>query len=614
MNNTEHTIFCGGVSHSGVKRRGETMTLNLWPGVGAKQCIRLEIEDLHEQLCKIAPMQFHDLLEIAAYVYCADQLASRGVKDVDTFGAHWRRRFHFHIPVRAEALWNTGAVKDALRNLLEFLSEDYYDFTFYPAKHAPQIQDYLGLDEKGAVKFKAERVVLFSGGLDSLAGVIEETVKQKQRLVLVNHRSTDKFAVMHRELVRLLREKAGPDAFMHLRVRISKAGLDGKSYTQRARSFLYSSVGATVAMMLGTRSVRFYENGVVSLNLPVCAQVIGSRSTRTTHPRVIAGMQELMSLLAGGPFIVDNPFIGETKGEVINRIIKAGCGHLIEHSRSCAHTWETSNEHTHCGTCSQCIDRRFGMLAADAEKHDSLPKYKLDIFTQSRSKDEDKIMGATYLERANQVRKMTNAEELLEAYPEVLRVLPHLKLDPKRGAERVLDLYRRHAEEVNSGVDMMLARYARELRQRTLPGDCLLWTVYAPNSVNVVSAISPQATEAKKQAAGEVIHAIGRFKYREGFNEVWVGDEYYDLRLRVQARLCIQYLVENGAFDPSTARHLVKEIDPYVREKGDFMPSADVKIDHYFSDPHDPEKRLPDLRKDLIVAAGRNGRYFLKTD
>ncbi len=488
MNNTEHTILCGGINPAGLKIRGTVMLLNLWPGTGTKQCVRLKIEDLHEQLCALAPIQFHDLVEIAAYVYCADQLASRGGKDVDTFGAHWRRRFHFHIPVRAVDRWNTPAVKDTLRQLLEFLSDDFYDFTFYPAKNAPGIQKYLGLDEKGALKFNAERVVMFSGGLDSLAGAIEETVNQKHRLVLVNHRSTEKFAVMQRELVRLLAEKAGPDAFLHLRVRISKAGLDGKSYTQRARSFLFCSVGATVAMMLGIRSVRFYENGVVSLNLPVCAQVIGSRATRTTHPRVLAGMQSLLTALAGEPFTVDNPFSWETKGEVIHRITKAGCEKLIEQSRSCAHTWETSNEHTHCGTCSQCIDRRFGMLAAKAEAFDPLEKYKLDIFTQSRPKDEDKIMGATYLERANQVRKMNGAEELLEAHPEVLRVLPFLKLEPKRGAERIFDLYRRHAEEVNAGVDVMLARYARELRQRTLPGDSLLWTVYAPNGVNVTPA------------------------------------------------------------------------------------------------------------------------------
>ena len=39
--------------------------------------------------------------------------------------------------------------------------------------------------------------------------------------------------------------------------------------------------------MLGLNRVHFYENGIISLNLPVCAQVVGGRATRTTHPRVM---------------------------------------------------------------------------------------------------------------------------------------------------------------------------------------------------------------------------------------------------------------------------------------------------------------------------------------
>ena len=353
--NTEHTILCGGLNPAGIPAFGNVMPLNLWPGHGDKTCIKLKIEDLHERICQTTPRQFHDLIEIAAYVYCADQLASRGGKDVDTFGSHWRRRFHYHIPVREPDLWQTPAVSTALRDLLDFLSDDFYDFTFYPVKNAPEIQEYLGLDEKGAKKFDAERVMLFSGGLDSLAGAIEEAVSQRRRVVLMNHRSTEKFCVRHQALLDQLAEKAGPGVLMPMRVRISKAGLDGKDYNQRARSFLYGSVAASVAMMLGLKGIRFYENGVVSLNLPVCAQVVGSRSTRTTHPRVLAAMRHLFSLLAGQDFMVDNPFWKETKGEVIRRIVTAGCETMIKTSRSCAHTWETSNEKPHCGLCSQCI-------------------------------------------------------------------------------------------------------------------------------------------------------------------------------------------------------------------------------------------------------------------
>jgi 7-cyano-7-deazaguanine synthase in queuosine biosynthesis len=525
----EHTIICGGLAVPELQRRGTELALNLWPGVGGGQSVRLRIEDLHARLFREVPVPFHDLMEIATYVYCADQMTPRGGKDVDAFGAHWRRRFHFHIPVRMPELWNSPAVMTPLRELLEFLSEDYYDFTFHAAADAPLIQLYLGLEESGSTKFEPERVMLFSGGLDSLAGAVEEAVVQQRRVVLVNHRSTDKFAVKHRELVRMLTERTGPGALMHLRVLVNKIGIESKEHTQRSRSFLYGSVGAAVAMMLGQRAVRFYENGVVSLNLPVCAQVVGSRSTRTTHPRVLAAMQRLITVLAGEPFTVDNPFLWETRGQIITRILRADCGPMIGLSRSCAHTWETSNAHTHCGLCSQCIDRRFGILAAKAEEFDPVENYKVEVFTQSRPKDEDKILVAAYLERANQVRRVTDPTDLLMAFPEVRRALRHLdSLDAGRASARVLALYRKHALEVNSGVDTMMMRHLTAIRERTLPPDCLLRTVYESRTPTAIPAGPAEAEKPKAtpvMGVGETNLILGDIRreiaaVRQDFREV----------------------------------------------------------------------------------------------
>jgi len=103
----------------------------------------------------------------------------------------------------------------------------------------------------------------------------------------------------------------------------------------------------------------------------------------------------------------------------------------------------------------------------------------------------------------------------------------------------------------------------------------------------------------------------GKLRYGPGFEDVWVGGVHYDLRERAKARLCLQYLVEKGAFDASSGRHLADEIDPYVRERGNFERAANIKIHHYFTDR---DGRLQRLRKELIVNAARSGRYFLKVD
>ena len=418
----ERVILCGGLTVPGVGVSDDTLALNLWTTSGAIN-VALPVDDIRGKFWRALPPAFLDLIEIATYVFAADQATTRGGMDVDTFGGSWRRSFDLHIPVRELDVWKSDKVKSILCKTLGFLSDDSYEFTFYPAKDAPLLDQYLSLGGGAGLPEQPERVVMFSGGLDSLSGVVEETVVQKRRIVLVNHRPTPKVNGIHTELQRLLAEKAGAFRPMLVPVRINKEKKMGREPSQRSRSFLYAALGAAVARMLGLDSVRFYENGVVSINLPVCEQVIGARATRTTHPRVLKGFEELLSILAGGNFRIENPFSWETKGEIVQRLVKAGCGPLIGASMSCAHTWKFTLEHPHCGTCSQCIDRRLAVIAAGAEDFDPMNRYAVDIFTQSIPEPADRTMVAEYLEQANTFRNVKDVGQLLSDYSEAAGVL-----------------------------------------------------------------------------------------------------------------------------------------------------------------------------------------------
>jgi hypothetical protein len=608
----DYIISCGGVKPPAGAPEVKIVTLNVWH-THPRCNIKLRIEDLHSALWRDIPDAFEDVLEIAAYVYSSDQLAKRGAaSDVDTFGAEWRRRFHFHIPVRVPDLWNSVQVKQVLQETLEFLSDDFYDFTFYPAIGAPPVQGMFDLATGMAPRERPESVMLFSGGLDSLAGAVKELCVEKRNAVLVSQVSTPKFAVRQQELRGLLAAKSTPIRPMHVKVRISKDSALGREYTQRSRSFLYAALGATVATVLQLKTLRFYENGVVSLNLPVCAQVIGGRATRTTHPRVLDGFERLFTLLANEPFKVENPFLWDTKAEVIRRIMAAGCGELIGLSRSCAETRHRSNEESHCGTCSQCLDRRFGIIAAKAEALDPSPQYEIDVFTESRPKAEDKILGAAYLERANQVGSIKNVSQFIRRFPEVLRAARYVGGNPISGVGRMLDLYKRHAAEVNAAVDEITHRYSKELRERTLPPDCLVRTVHDAGALTVLPAVAAEDARSGTSTK-ETFQVRGRLRYSSDYNDIWVGDAHYDLRTRDKARYCIKYLIEEEAFAKESGRHLAKEIDPYVREKCDLpsAPLSEVKIHHYFNDN---KGKLPKLREELIQSAGRNGKYYLKVE
>lgn len=542
-------ILCGNASVKGISEDpARDLRLRL-SGRAGHGNITLRIEDVHTKMFRGVPPLFHDLLEIATYVYSADQVVRRGADDVDTFGDGWRRDLHFVVPVRNPDFWNSRDVQEALCSTLGFLSDDQYQFDFVRLDQDHQFQEYLEFNDTQQMYGMPEQVVMFSGGLDSLAGAIDEVVNQRRRVVLVTHKSTSKLNKRHRVLEEMLAAKSGDNVPHRITVRVHKTKGLNHEYTQRSRSFLYVSIGATIARMLGLKSVRFYENGVISLNLPVCAQVVGGRATRTTHPRVMKGFQDIITLVAGEPFTVENPYIWKTKADVVKIIADAGCHDLIQHSMTCTHTWEMSNQHTHCGGCSQCIDRRFAVLAAKADQHDPVEHYKVDVFTQSRKKDEDKIMAAAYLERANQVKNLTGVADFISSYPDVCRVFKYLNTSAGQAAQRVYDLYKRHAEEVMGALDDLLSRHSKEIRERTLPGDCLLRTAYESASVNSVPAVvsvekQPENFFRKRGAVWEV-----RFQGRNTICLLNVdkGAEYINLLLAFPEREMSVYEIACGS-------------------------------------------------------------------
>lgn len=484
-------IFCGDAVKKGViedTKRDLRLRLTGHKGDGN---ITLQVEDIQSRLFKGIPPAFHDLMEIATYVFCADQAIKRAADDVDKFGNGWRRNLHFIIPVRQIKFWSSTEVLNVLCPTLNFLSDDHYTFEFVKLKSSRPVQEYLEFNDEREYYGNPQQVVMFSGGLDSLAGAIEEVVAQKNRIVLVTHKSNPKNNTRYRALVEKLREKAGINAPCHITVLVNKAKHLNKEYTQRTRSFLFMSLGATIAKMLGLAGVRFYENGIVSLNLPVRAQVVGGRATRTTHPIVMDGFQKILSLVADEPFKVDNPFFWKTKGEIVRSIINAGCQDMIADSRSCGHTWEMPKGCTHCGGCSQCIDRRYAIIAAKAEQYDPLSSYGVDVFTQSRKKETDRILDAAYLERANQVRDMTDIIEFISQFSEVVRAFRVLNESPTQAAQKIFDLYKRHGVEVSEAMETMIKRNVTAIVKRTLPSDCLLRIAYESGSVISMPSCAP---------------------------------------------------------------------------------------------------------------------------
>lgn len=464
---------------------------------GPGKNVRVELNDIGRQLNRDIPPALIDLVEIAAFVYVGDQMARRGVKDVETMGANWRRRLRFEIPVRVPELWRSHEVTDALIGLLSFLSEDEYEFTFSRYKSPPSLNAYLHFG-KVADQSLPESVILFSGGLDSLGGVVEEVVRDGKASLLVTHAAAGTMRDRHHTLTSMIANATKGPRPQFVTVRASKQHRAEKEYTQRARSFLYASFAVAVARVADLDAIRFYENGVVSLNLPLSPQVVGSRATRTTHPRVLASMRKLFSLVSGLPFGVENRFMWKTKADVVADIVRAGHGAMIDYSISCTHTRQYRRDQPHCGSCSQCIDRRFAVLAADAGKFEPEDRYRHKLLTDERDTGESRIMLASYLETAQRVAAM-DINAFYNRYGEAVRALPHIDLPVDDAAKRVFDLYKRHGEQIVGAITEAGKAHMSQILKRSLPESCTLRLVHDPNP-NTAQVCAPAAVRAVEAA------------------------------------------------------------------------------------------------------------------
>jgi len=304
-----------------------------------------------------------DLLLVGSVIYAVDQLVSRReARD------GWTRSMRVTIPVRELDRWN--GVARSLDRCVSFLTGDTWKFSFEPLKGTP-----------AKVKMKrdappvpdAQAVCLFSGGLDSLIGVINWlSANDHGDIVLVGHHDRRGRAQADQKRLAVAIEHHRPDLFKRIHPRHIAVWQSEKKQdiNYRSRSFLFLAMGFYAASAIGKKvPVIIPENGTIAVNVPLTPSRRGSCSTRTAHPFFIEQYQA-MTLALGLENQLSNPFIWQTKGEVVAICQDMDLLKLIyQQSVSCAKS--TRRQHWvrkdvgHCGHCMPCIYRRASLHVAD---------------------------------------------------------------------------------------------------------------------------------------------------------------------------------------------------------------------------------------------------------
>jgi hypothetical protein len=474
MTEEKHVILCGGVDLGRKRTPGKPLELRLGKEEGKGQ-IHLDVNAITEKMVAELPPVLHDLLEVATYVYVADQATSRGGTRSFDYGYDWHRDFVFRIPVRKHEIWSSPEIREVLEETLSIASGDTYSFEFV-AQKPELLQEFLtfGTDTEPACR-NYDEVVLFSGGIDSATGAIEEVVKNERLPLLVSHQSNNKHISLQRALHDYIRAicPKGPEP-LHVPVKINKDKRLTKDTTQRSRSFVYASLGAIVAHMFELKRARFYENGIVSCNLAWDSQTLQARATRSTHPHVLYLLSKLVSSLLEVDFVFENPYFAKTKTEVCQRLRELHHQACMELTRSCADsTYE--NPHNHCGTCSQCIDRRFAILASECQKHDPDRLYKVNVFADALPTTQDRTMALGFMGFAQKIDGMTRDGFVRACSSEVYQIARNMGVESTEvGLNALYLLHRRHAESALGVMGRQIADHNLPLVRVSLPATCLI--------------------------------------------------------------------------------------------------------------------------------------------
>src|SRR5262245_52796764 len=431
---------------------------------GSKTNLRLEIDDIRRRLLEVEPELLTDLAEIATYVFAADNLVSRGGDALRNMGRSWRRSFHLVVAVRQPGIWKEPQRQHTLCEVLQFLTEDSWNFEFVTLEDPPSIQAYVNFGKGEIEGVSGASIVLFSGGLDSFAGALHELTTGDRHVVLLSRRVSGMTDSRQRELADELQLRH-PRRITHARV---SAGLTDETkaieHSQRSRSFLLTALAAVAAEIERTNRIRFYENGVMSVNLPISTQVVGARCSRSTHPHSLKLLQDLCRLISQGDVTIENPFVWKTKVEVVKELWEKPEGDAIRRTLSCTRTREITKYKPHCGKCAQCLQRRIATLGAGAAKVDPREAYVVDLLIGPRERSVDCAMAVDTVRSALEFRRLSEddfATRFAGEFAWLTMGFPDLT--PEEAARKFVAMFRRHGDTVRTIFTKATAAHASDL-------------------------------------------------------------------------------------------------------------------------------------------------------
>jgi 7-cyano-7-deazaguanine synthase in queuosine biosynthesis len=405
--------------------------------------LRFLVDPLFSSLPRLPSERCIDLLNIAAGIYALDRLIKRTTRDRSHSGS---RSCAVSVAVRDLDFWNQPAIKAQVEEIILFLADEYWHLSFEPApKQDGENRHQHPLQLR--MPYQPERVALYSGGLDSAAGLASQLIAGVHNYVLVTIGHQAWLRKKTQQQLKALQDLLGIPPLLHSTVVTGLRGrtaipLNNQERTQRTRSLLFAACAVAVAGAFEIQQIEVFENGLGSINFPLMAGALfGGLATRGTHPTFLRQMSVLGSVILEQPLVLSLPFARMTKAQMLQSLRGQGLDLWAQTSRSCIHSsWRIIGK-THCGTCPACIERRQAFATAGTVEADYYSTDVLRVFPKPGA-DADYLR--LYLDEAH---------AWLNDDPRPRRRLyTHLRLTdvPIQEDEQIVLLNTRHSREVAS--------------------------------------------------------------------------------------------------------------------------------------------------------------------
>jgi hypothetical protein len=332
-----------------------------------------------------------DFFLVSSLIYGIDNLLERYRYSIDG----WARDIEVSLPVNNLNVWNDNA--DLFNQLLNFLTGDYWKVTFEQVDNIDFYTDKARRWKSKIPSYNLDNYTfasLFSGGLDSLVGVIDglNNLSTNEKGLLLSHfdssspgaNSDQQNIISYFGRNAQLKDKYD---WVQCIVALDNHDSGGNEITKeasfRSRSLLFIGISVFCVERLPNCDVlTIPENGTISINYPLTPSRTSTLSTRTTHPHYISQLQVFLQKL-GLSTNLNNPYKALTKGQVVENCgnptqlistynLSVSCG-----KRGRKMHWDTKVGTHHCGICMPCIYRRAALHKLNLDNQ----LYGIDIFT-----------------------------------------------------------------------------------------------------------------------------------------------------------------------------------------------------------------------------------------